>query len=72
MHARGLRHVWGLLVGIYLAYVLYPFIYEWQQRRLNKRRLRMMREKFARGRRWDATKGGWLIVRTAQATDPTR
>jgi hypothetical protein len=52
--------MWGLLVGIYLAYVLYPFIYEWQQRRLNKERLRKMRENFAKGRRWDVAKGGWL------------
>jgi hypothetical protein len=52
--------MWGLLIGIYLAYVLYPFMYEWQQRRLNKRRLRTMRENFAKGRRWDVTKGGWL------------
>jgi hypothetical protein len=52
--------MWGLLIGIYLAYVLYPFIYEWQQRRLNKTRLRKMRENFAKGRRWDVAKGGWL------------
>jgi hypothetical protein len=30
-------------------------MYEWQQRRLNKRRLRTMRENFAKGRRWDVT-----------------
>jgi hypothetical protein len=52
--------MWGFLLGIYLAYALYPFVYEWQQRRLNKRRLRVMRENFAKGRRWDTVKGQWI------------
>jgi hypothetical protein len=52
--------MWGFLLGIYLAYALYPFVYEWQQRRLNKRRLRTMRENFAKGRRWDTVKGQWI------------
>ena len=35
----------------------YPFFEEWQQRRVDNRRLRKMREHFAMGRRWDVTKG---------------
>jgi hypothetical protein len=57
-HARGLRHG-GTAFGIYLVYVLYPFFYEWRQRRLNKTRLRTMREHAAKGHRWDVAKGGW-------------
>jgi hypothetical protein len=52
--------MWGLLLGIYLVYVLYPFFYEWRQRRLNKTRLRAMREHAAKGHRWDVAKGGWI------------
>jgi hypothetical protein len=52
--------VWGLLVGIYLAFALYPFFYEWRQRRLNKTRLHTMREHAAKGRRWDVAKGEWI------------
>ena len=59
MNARGLRHV-GILLGIYLAYILYPLFDEWRQRRLDKRRLRKMREHFAKGRRWDVAKGEWI------------
>ena len=31
-----------------------------RDRRLNKRRLRAMRENFAKGRRWDTVKGQWI------------
>jgi hypothetical protein len=51
--------MWGLLVGIYLAFALYPFFYEWRQRRLNKMRLHTMREHAAKGHRWDVAKGEW-------------
>jgi hypothetical protein len=51
--------MWGFLLGIYLAYALYPYFYEWRQRRLNNDRLKKMREDFAKGRRWDVTKGQW-------------
>jgi hypothetical protein len=50
----------GLLLSIYLVYVLYPFFYEWRQRRLNKTRLRAMREHAAKGHRWDVAKGRWI------------
>jgi hypothetical protein len=51
--------MWGLFLGIYLAFAVYPFYYEWQQRRLNNARLKRMREDFARRRRWDVAKGQW-------------
>ena len=31
--------MWGVLVGIYIIYVLYPFFEEWQLRRADRRRL---------------------------------
>jgi hypothetical protein len=49
--------MWGFLIGLYIAILIYPFFEEWQQRRVDKRRLRKMREHFAMGRRWDVTKG---------------
>jgi hypothetical protein len=52
--------MWGIFLGIYLAYILYPFFHEWQQRRLDEKRLRKMREDFAKNRRWDVAKGQWI------------
>jgi predicted PurR-regulated permease PerM len=49
--------MWGFLIGLYLAMIMYPFLEEWQQGQADKRRLAKMREQHARGRRWDATKG---------------
>ena len=49
--------MWGFLISLYIAILIYPFFEEWQQRRVDKRRLRKMREHFAMGRRWDVTKG---------------
>jgi hypothetical protein len=51
--------MWGLFVGVSLAFVLYSFYEEWQQRRLNKKHLAEMRKDFAGGRRWDVAKGQW-------------
>jgi hypothetical protein len=61
--------MWGFWLGIYLALALYPFVYEWQQRRLNKSRLRTMRENFAKGRRWDTAKGQWISAMLACAAE---
>jgi predicted PurR-regulated permease PerM len=32
--------MWGFLIGLYIAILIYPFFEEWQQRRVDKRRLR--------------------------------
>jgi hypothetical protein len=42
-----------------LAYLIYPLVEESRQRRLDKKSLRKMRAHFAKGRRWDVTKGEW-------------
>jgi hypothetical protein len=52
--------MWGFFLGIYLVYLLYPLIEEWRQRRLDEKRLRKMREDFAKRRRWDVAKGQWI------------
>jgi predicted PurR-regulated permease PerM len=49
--------MWGFLIGLYLAIIIYPLLEEWRQRQSDKRRLTKMREHHARGRRWDSTKG---------------
>ena len=49
--------MWGFLIGLYLAMLIYPFLEEWQQRQSDKKRLAKMREHHARGNRWDTTKG---------------
>ena len=49
--------MWGFLIGLYLAMMIYPFLEEWQRRQADKRHLAKMREHHARGRRWDTTKG---------------
>jgi len=43
-----------------LAYLIYPLLEEWRQRRLDKKRLGKMRAHFAKGARWDVTKGEWM------------
>jgi len=49
--------MWGLFLGVSLAFILYSFYEEWQQSRLNKKR--QMRTKFKGGRYFDVTKGEW-------------
>jgi hypothetical protein len=56
---RERRVMWGLFVGVSLAVMLYSFIEEWQQRRLNKKHLTKMRKDFVAGRHWDVRKGQW-------------
>jgi hypothetical protein len=51
--------MWGLFVGVSLAFVLYSFYEGWQQRRVDKKRLADMRENFNLGRHFDVTKGQW-------------
>jgi hypothetical protein len=52
--------MWGILIGLYLAMMVYPFIEEWQQRRADKNHLARMRAHNATGRHWDVAKGQWL------------
>jgi predicted PurR-regulated permease PerM len=52
--------MWGLFVGVTLAFVLYSYYEEWQQRRLDKKQLGKMRENVAKRRRWDIAKGQWI------------
>ena len=52
--------MWGFLIGLYIAMLIYPFFEEWQQRRADKKRLAKMRTHHATGRRWDVTKGQWI------------
>jgi hypothetical protein len=51
--------MWGFLIGLYLAMIIYPIIEEWQQRRADKKRLAQMRTHHAMGHRWDVAKGQW-------------
>jgi len=52
--------MWGFLIGLYIAVIIYPFIEEWQQQRANRADLANMRRHSALGHRWDATKGQWI------------
>jgi hypothetical protein len=52
--------MWGFLIGLYIAVIIYPLIEEWQQQRANKAALANMRRHNAKGHRWDATKGQWI------------
>ena len=52
--------MWGFLVGIYLAMMVYPFVEDWYQQRLDKTRLAKMREHHSAGRKWDVAKGEWI------------
>jgi hypothetical protein len=51
--------MWGFLIGLYIAVLIYPFIEEWQQRRIDRSRLAKMRAHHATGHRWDVAKGQW-------------
>jgi hypothetical protein len=52
--------VWGFLIGLYIAMIIYPFFEEWQQRRIDKGRLAKMRAHQAAGRRCDVAKCQWV------------
>jgi predicted PurR-regulated permease PerM len=52
--------MWGFLIGLYLAMIIYPFLEEWQQQQADKKLLAKMRERHATGRRWDVSKGEWI------------
>jgi hypothetical protein len=52
--------MWGLLIGLYIAVIIYPFIEEWREQRANKAALANMRRHNAKGHQWDATKGQWI------------
>ena len=51
--------MWGFLIGLYLAMILYPLFQEWRQRRPDRKSLERMRKHFASRRRWDVLKGQW-------------
>jgi hypothetical protein len=52
--------MWGFLIGLYLAMMIYPFFEEWHQRRIDKRHLTRMRAHRATGHQWDVAKGQWI------------
>lgn len=52
--------MWGILIGLYIAVIIYPFIEEWQQKRADQSALANMRRHSAMGHRWDPTKGRWI------------
>jgi len=52
--------MWGVLVGLYIVVIIYPFIEEWQQKRANKSALANMRRQSAMRHQWDRTKGQWI------------
>jgi hypothetical protein len=52
--------MWGFLIGLYIAMLIYPFFEEWQERRVDRERLAKMRAHHATGRRWDVAKGQWI------------
>ncbi len=41
--------MWGFLIGLYIAVIIYPFIEEWQEQRSNKAALANMRRHNAKG-----------------------
>ena len=51
--------MWGFLIGLYIAVIVYPFVEDWQQQRANKAALGRMRMHHALGHRWDVAKGEW-------------
>ena len=51
--------MWGVLTGLYIVIMLYPFFDEWRQERADKAALKRMRANHAAGRRWDVAKGQW-------------
>jgi hypothetical protein len=57
---REALQMWGFLIGLYIAMIVYPFFEEWQQRRVDKSRLAKMRMYHATARRFDAAKGQWI------------
>jgi hypothetical protein len=52
--------MWGFLIGLYLAMIIYPVLEEWRQRRADKRLLAKLRMHHAKGHTFDATKGQWI------------
>jgi len=54
--------MWGFLIGLYLAMILYPLFQEWRQRRHDRKSLERMRKHFASRRRWDVLKGQWTDI----------
>jgi hypothetical protein len=51
--------MWGFLIGLYIALIIYPYLQEWQQRRANKASLAKMRKHHAAGHQWDVRKMLW-------------
>jgi hypothetical protein len=60
INKRSKAIMWGFLIGLYLAMIVYPLFEEWRQRRHDKKSLDRMRKHFASRRRWDVLKGQWV------------
>ena len=52
--------MWGFLIGLYVALIVYPYLQEWREHRINKARLAKMRKQHAAGHQWDVRKGQWI------------
>jgi hypothetical protein len=52
--------MWGFLIGLYIALVIYPYFQEWQQRGADRARLANMRKHHAARHQWDVRKGQWV------------
>jgi hypothetical protein len=48
--------MWGILIVLYIAVIIYPFIEEWQQKRADQSALANMRRHSAMGHRWTRPK----------------
>src|ERR1700692_2936582 len=69
--------MWGFLIGLYIAVIIYPFIEEWLEKRANKSALEKMRRHSAMGHLWEPTKGQWIVaehsrLRAASSCEPLR
>ena len=52
--------MWGFLIGLYIALIIYPYLQERRQRRVDKASLAKMRKHHSAGHRWDVRKGQWI------------
>ena len=52
--------MWGFLIGLYIALIIYPYLQEWRQRRADKSSLAKLRKHRAAGHQSDVRKGQWM------------
>ena len=62
--------MWGFLIGLYLAMMIYPFLEEWQQHQADNRRLAKMREHHAKAVAGTRPKGNRWMNRGAELSCP--